>query len=127
MEGLRKLEPPVFTDMTIYTYFPEIQDNQALVPVSCCHGEFTPARCMWDREECLANGRVDPQPFISCRSEWPARSRPPHLVELAQGLPRSQPGERWPAVGSTLQLAELLEEGVPQPIALPLAPTTHES
>ena len=87
-------------------------DGQAFVPVTCPHGEYLHARCMWDRAESLKNGRVDPHPYVTCRSEWPARSRPPHPAELAQGLPRPQPGRRWPAVESTLQFVELLEEGV---------------
>ena len=49
-----------------------------------------------------------------CRSEWPAGSRPPHPADLTQGLPRSQPEGRWQAVGSTLQFAELLADGVPR-------------
>ena len=88
-------------------------DSQAPVPVTCPHQGFVHARCMWDRAERLANGHVDPQPCVACRSEWPVRSRPPNPAELTQGLPRPQPEGRWPAVGSTLQFAELLAEGVP--------------
>ena len=89
-------------------------DSQAPVPVSCSHEGFVHARCMLDRAERLVNGHVDPQPRATCRSEWPAGSRPPHPAELTQGLPRSQSEGRWPAVGSTLQFAELLAEGVPR-------------
>ena len=116
-------------------------DDEAPVPVTCSHGGFVHARCMRDRAErlanghddpqpCvtplrgmnvradtverLANGHVNPQPCVTCRSEWPVRSRPLHPAELAQGLLRSQSGERWPAVGSTLQFAELPQEGVPR-------------
>ena len=88
-------------------------DGEAPVPVTCSHGGFVHARCMWDRAERLANGHVDPQPCATCRCEWPVRSRPPHPAELAQGLLRSQSGERWPAAGSTLQFAEVLQEGAP--------------
>ena len=88
-------------------------DGEAPVPVTCSHGGFVHARCMWNRAERLANGHVDPQPCATCRCEWPVRSRPPHPAELAQGLLRSQSGERWPAAGSTLQFAEVLQEGAP--------------
>ena len=79
-------------------------DGEALLPVTCSHGGFVHARCMWHRAERLANGRVDPQPCVTCRSEWPVRSRPPHPAELAQGLPRSQSWEhplvrRTPSAG----------------------------
>ena len=69
---------------------------------------------MWDRAERQANGHADPPPCATCRSEWPVRSRPPHPAELAQGLLRFQSGERWPAAGSTLRFAELLQEGAPR-------------
>ena len=92
----------------------DLGDGQGPVLVTCSHGGFAHARCMWDRAERLANSHVDLQPCVTCCSEWPVRSRHPHPTELAQGLPRSQPGGRWPSVGSTLQFAELLQEGVPR-------------
>ena len=61
----------------------------------------------------LANGNADPQPCVKCRFEWPLKSRPPRPAEMAEGLLRSQSGEGWAVAGSTLQFAELLQEGAP--------------
>ena len=84
----------------------------ALVP--CPHGEQVHARCMLDRAERLASGDADPQPCVACRSECPEGNRPLHPAELAEDLPRSRPGGRWPAVAGALQFAELLEEDGPR-------------
>ena len=44
-------------------------DGQTHVPVTCPHGGYVHALCMWDRAESLANGHVDPHPCATCRSE----------------------------------------------------------
>ena len=69
-------------------------ESQSPVPVTCSQGGFLHARCIWDLTERLANSHVGQQPCVTCRFEWPARCRPPHPAELAQGLPKSQLGGR---------------------------------
>ena len=81
---------------------------------TCAHGEFVHATCMLDRAERLACGHTDPQSCVLCRSEWAARSRPPHPAKLAEDLPRLRSGERWSAVRGALQFAEVLEEDGPR-------------
>ena len=44
-------------------------DGEEPVPATCSYKGFVHARCMWDRAERLANGHVDPQPCVTCRSE----------------------------------------------------------
>ena len=82
--------------------------------ITCAHGEFVYAACMLDRAERFACGHIDPQSCVWCRSEWPARSRPPHPAELAKDLPRSRPGRGWSAVKDALQFTELFEEHGPR-------------
>ena len=71
----------------------------------------TPAAC-WIVHSA---SRVDIQTKrVLRRSEWPARSRPPHPAELAKELPRPRPGGRWSAVRGALQLVVHLEEDGPR-------------
>ena len=78
--------------------------------ISCPHGEQVHASCMLDRAERLASGHADPQPCVTCRSEWPERNRPPHPAEMVEDLPTPLLGGRWPAVEGAPQFAELIRE-----------------
>lgn len=80
------------------------------VCIPCPHGEQVHACRRLDSTERLARRHADPQPYITCRSEWPARNRPPHPAEMAEDLPRPLPGVRWPGVGGARKFAELIEE-----------------
>ena len=82
-------------------------DSHVRVPIPCTHGGFVHARCMLDRAERIARGYADPRPCIVCQSVWPGGTRPPHPAELARGLPMTELGERWTAVGRALQFAAL--------------------
>ena len=88
--------------------------NQLWAIITCAHGEFVHISSMQDRAERLACGHTNPRPCVVCRSEWQARSRPPHLVEMAEHLPRPRSGGGWWAEGGALQFAELLEDNPPR-------------
>lgn len=70
--------------------------------IPCPYEEQVHTSCVLDRVECLTSGQEDPQPCVTCRSECPARNRPPHPAETAEDLPGPLPGERWPAVEGAL-------------------------
>ena len=52
--------------------------------IPCCHGEQVHVSCMLQGADRLASGHADPQPCVTCRSEWPARNRPPHPAGKAE-------------------------------------------
>ena len=91
--------------------------------ITCVHVEFVHVSCMLDCAERLACGHKDPRPCIVCRSDWPARSRPPHPAEMAEDLPRPPPGGGWPVVRGALPVAELLEEDGPRLVPVSYVPT----
>ena len=82
--------------------------------ILCAHEEFVHGGCMLDRAERLACGHTDTRPCVECRSEWPARTRPPRPADLGDNLPGPRLGGRWPAVGGDLQFADFLEEDAPR-------------
>ena len=77
-------------------------DSHVRVPIPCTHGGFVHARCMLDLADRIARGYADPRLCGVCQSAWPGGTRPPHPAELARGLPMTELGGRWAAVGRAL-------------------------
>ena len=92
-------------------------DNHRRVPVQCPHGGFVHSSCMLERVDRLARGHIDLKSSAACSSEWAGGRRPPYPTELASssGLPTNESGQRWAALRSTIQSADLLQRDVPGP------------
>ena len=84
-------------------------DSHVLVPISCTNGGFVHSRCMLDRADRIARGHADPRPCVAFQSEWPGGIRPPHPAELATGVPMTELGGKWAAVGRALQFTAFLQ------------------
>ena len=80
-----------------------------LVPIPYTHGGFVHTRCMLDRADRIARGHANPRACVACQSAWPGGIRSRHPAELARGLPMTELGGRWAAVGRALQFAALLQ------------------
>ena len=61
--------------------------------------------------------RAYPRSYVACISEWAGGRRHPHRAELAcsSGLPTNESGQRWAALRSTVQFADLLQRDVSGP------------
>ena len=78
---------------------------------------FVHSSCMLERAGRLARGHIDPRSCVACSSGGAGGRRPPHPAELASssGPPTNESGQRWAALRSAAQFADLLQRDVPGP------------